>query len=70
MKALYTMACSTKSDHVGAAEGKTSEQRQRLHQDPGHEKGSQPQLCSWASRLVVTTSAKLHAGPPLHLLSA
>lgn len=27
MKALYTMACGTKSDHVGAAEGKTSEQR-------------------------------------------
>lgn len=27
VKALYAVACGTKSDHVGAAEGKTSEQR-------------------------------------------
>lgn len=51
MEALYTVACSTKSDHVGAAKGKNSEQRLRLHQDPDHGKGSQLQLCSWACRL-------------------
>lgn len=36
---------------MGTAEGKNSEQRWRLYQDPGHGKGSQPQLYSWASRL-------------------
>lgn len=33
-------------------------------------KCSQPQPCSWPSKLVVITSAKVHAGLPLHLFSA
>lgn len=38
MEAFFAMACSTKSDHMGAAEGKNCKQRRTPRQDPDYRK--------------------------------
>lgn len=62
-------ACSAKSGHVGAAEGRNGLEVETAG-DPGPPRGQSSPALQPASGLGVTSLARAHAGPSLRLPSA